>query len=272
MIELTLRETQIAELDVLSRVAAICEEQGLRYYLTYGTLIGAIRHKGFIPWDDDIDIAMPRSDYQKLLVYWKNNAQKLSPLELFHYTTNKQYIYPIIRISDSRYVADYEGVVNYGLGAFIDIYPIDGSGNNEIEAEKIWKANQNDILVILSGGGTRFELSKYGCFRSIIKFLLYKLTRVFGLRMVLRHVDKRSRKHSFESSYLSYCTVWGSSYKYAQPKTDYDEWIYVEFEGQRFRTYKNYDEALRRIYGDYMTLPPEEKRVGHHSYKLFRKE
>ena len=92
-----------------------------------------MRHKGFIPWDDDVDIMMPRDDYQKLISYFKDNSEKLKPLELFSYYNNEKYPHMISRISDSRYILDVDNEADYGIGLFVDIYPMDGVGNSEEE-------------------------------------------------------------------------------------------------------------------------------------------
>ena len=152
MKELTLREIQLGELGVLKKLKEICEDQGLRYFLFFGTLLGAIRHKGFIPWDDDVDVGMPREDYEKLLGYFRENSDALLPFRLMHFSTNENYIYPIARICDTRYQVDYSETKEYGLGLFIDIYPFDGWGDTEEDGERIYRQAAADrSKVFLSG-------------------------------------------------------------------------------------------------------------------------
>ena len=134
MEELTLRQMQEGALNILKKLDGICREQGLRYFLFYGTLIGAIRHKGFIPWDDDLDVAMPRPDFDRLVEYCRRHRQELQPMQLMTVDDNPQYVYPIARFSDTRYRVKYQGIRDYGLGLFVDIYPLDGCGNTEEEA------------------------------------------------------------------------------------------------------------------------------------------
>ena len=95
MEELTLRQMQEGALNILKKLDGICREQGLRYFLFYGTLIGAIRHKGFIPWDDDLDVAMPRPDFDKLVAYCRRHREELQPMQLMTVDDNPQYVYPI---------------------------------------------------------------------------------------------------------------------------------------------------------------------------------
>ena len=105
-IEMSMEQIQQESLKILDTVAALCEKLHLRYYLAYGTLIGAVRHQGFIPWDDDIDIMMPRQDYKILLQYFREHAEELKPLEVFSTYNCPDYPYMITRISNTEYVLD----------------------------------------------------------------------------------------------------------------------------------------------------------------------
>lgn len=122
MKELNLKEIQSASFEILKKVVEICESNNINYSLAYGTMLGAIRHKGIIPWDDDIDIMMSRPEYDKLMVYWKKHVAELSPLRVMNMDTVKNYPYMITRISDDRYWLDVDNEENFGLGIFIDIY------------------------------------------------------------------------------------------------------------------------------------------------------
>lgn len=128
MKELSVEETQKVSLEILKTVAHICKTIGVRYCLIYGTLIGAVRHHGFIPWDDDLDIMMPRPDYERFLSYFKKHQSEYKHLELFNHDENANYPYMITRISDSRYQINMDNEKPYGMGVFIDIYPYDGLG------------------------------------------------------------------------------------------------------------------------------------------------
>lgn len=137
--ELTLQEIQQASFEILKKIKEICDKEGFRYVLTWGTLIGAIRHKGFIPWDDDIDIMMPRPDHDKLMNYMSEHKDELKPLEVFNNDTCPNYPYMLTRISDSRYILDVDNEDDFGIGVFIDIYVEDGAGNSKEEALALMK-------------------------------------------------------------------------------------------------------------------------------------
>ena len=272
MNELTIDEIHEVQLDILQKVATICCSLNLRYFLYYGTLIGAIRHHGFIPWDDDVDICMPRPDYEKLISYFNTYREELKPLEMEHYSVNRRYIYPILRVSNSDYYTDYERGKNYGLGIFIDIYPFDGCGNSKKEIEKTYKRTKNLISIISSGGLTKYQKSPGSIFRNIIKRSLFVYTNKFGLYSVIKRLDTIAKEIPFDDSEYVNTTVWWTSTKYVQKKSDMTDYIDVEFEGIKFKTIRNYDKFLRSRYGDYMQYPPEEDRIGHHFYKVYKKD
>ena len=134
--KLSIREIQEVSLEILNVIANICEEQDFRYVLIYGTLIGAVRHQGYIPWDDDVDIMMPRPDYDNFLKYMKLHISEYPNLRVFNRDECCHYPYMITRISDDRYTICMENEEPYGMGIFVDIYPYDGLGNTKKEAIK----------------------------------------------------------------------------------------------------------------------------------------
>lgn len=272
MKELTLREIQLGELEVLKKLADICEKNNWKYFIAFGTLIGAVRHKGFIPWDDDVDVVMPRSDYNKLVEYCGNHAGELRPFVLKHYSLDKNYIYPIARLCDTRYQIDYTDAAEYGLGLFVDIYPFDGCGNTAEEAEKISKTLRNLRACIAVTGNPHFLPSRTAFWRNIIKFPLYCYAKMRGINHLLIKLDQKAQKYKYDESKLVYCTVWGNNIKYMTEKSIFDNMVSLDFEGCQFPAPANYDRWLRNTYGNYMQLPPEEERISHHHYKAYLKE
>lgn len=128
--KLTFREAQLGAYEVLKFIDKICKKHNLVYFLMYGSLIGAIRDKGIIPWDDDIDVMMPRPDYDKLIKYCGEHEKELYPFKLFENSLIPEYPHPIARMSDMRYKIEFNNEKDYGIGLFVDIYPLDGIGNN----------------------------------------------------------------------------------------------------------------------------------------------
>jgi lipopolysaccharide cholinephosphotransferase len=271
MKELNAREVQLGELSILKKMAQICEDLGLRYFLMYGTLLGAIRHQGFIPWDDDIDVAMPRPDYDKLMEYLISHEKEIYPLKLMNCNTNEDYIYPISRLCDTRYHIDYQGTVDYGLGLFVDIYPLDGCGDTPEQVKALARKNRMLANLTFQAGMKKFEASGTALWRTPIKFAMYCYAKLRGARYFTGKLERNSKSIPYASSRLVNCTIW-DVLDFGIERAWLDEYIYVPFEDASLRVPKDYDEVLKLFYGDYMQLPPEEDRVGHHYYTAYLKD
>ena len=272
--ELTIIDTQRISLEILNDIANICETQHFRYSLIYGTLIGAVRHHGYIPWDDDVDIMMPRSDYDKFLLYMKKHIQEYPHLRVFNRDECKEYPYMITRISDNRYEIVMENEKSYGMGVFIDIYPYDGLGNTKDEAVKY--GLKGDRLSSLCYQSTRDHFAietTTSLIRKIIKFPVYVYAKIRGKEYFQNKLEKLAREKDFDNSEYVGCAVWLSwGEKDIFPRKWFDETLFMQFDKYEFRVPKEYDKVLRHEYGDYMKLPPEKDRIGHHFFKVYRKE
>lgn len=271
--ELTTRETQMAALEVLKTVTEICEQQNLRYYLVWGTLIGAVRHKGFIPWDDDVDIMMPRPDYEKFLKLFQKNVKNYPHLELFNPDTCPNYPYMISRVSDDRYEIIMENEKPYGMGVFVDIYPFDGLGNTIDEAREFFK--KGDRLSSFCYQSTRkhyaVEITK-STLRIILKFPVFCVAKVIGKNFFQKQLSKLAGAKEYEKCKYVGCIVWGSGGDASICKKEwFEDYIMMEYEDCSFRIPVGYDALLKNAYGDYMKLPPEKDQIGHHYYKTYLK-
>lgn len=271
--ELTVQEMQAISLEILHTVATICEQQNLRYFLIYGTLIGAVRHHGYIPWDDDVDIMMPRPDYDILLNYLKVHIRDYPNLEVFNREECMEYPYMITRISDNRYVIKMENEKPFGMGIFIDIYPYDGLGNTKKEA--IRYGLRGDRLSSLCFQATREHFSMgttTSLFRKIIKYPVYVVSRIIGKEYFQNRLEKLAKVKEYDSSEYVGCVVWLSGGKKdIFLRRWFDKTIKMPFDKYEFCVPKFYDEILRHGYGDYMKLPPQKEREGHHYYKVYKK-
>lgn len=273
--ELTTQEIQSVSLEILKSVTDLCEELHLRYFLTYGTLIGAIRHKGFIPWDDDIDIMMPRKDYEELLSYFLAHNEDYPHLELFNPETCSDYPYMISRFSDNRYRLEVENEKPYGIGIFIDVYPLDGLGDTLADAIRFGR--KGDILSTFCYQSTRLHYdpmtltSGHKLLKAIAKMPVYCGAKFKGKNYFQRQINKLVRIPYDEAEYVGPVVWLVGGEENIFPRKWFDELIDVPYKQYNFKAPKLYDQFLRKMYGNYMQLPPEKDRVGHHFYKAFRK-
>lgn len=261
--EINIRKLQLVELETLKEFINACDKLNLKYYLIGGTLLGCIRHEGFIPWDDDIDIAMPRGDYEKFV----KNAQDLLKEKYFiqNYKTDKEFVlnFTKIRNSETTFIETTSKNRNINHGIYIDVFPIDGISESKIENLKA------KILNILYN----FQTDKYFYILNQIKKswkgnLLFSISNLLYGKKSLREIqDKKEKlytKYKFDNSlrYNSYCGIYGD--KEIGYISDLGNGIEKKFEGLKVLVPTNYDIWLHRIYGDYMKLPPKEKQIAHH--------
>lgn len=270
--KIELRETQQIALDILRIVSKICDEQGFRYYLVFGTLIGAIRHKGFIPWDDDLDIMMPRPDHDMFVRYFISHPEKFPNLMIFTSDNNRNYPYMITRVSDDRYRIVMDNEKPYGMGVFIDIYPYDGMGETWKEAVKFQL--KGDILSSLCFQASRnhFEIGiTKSKFKLAIKLPIFLVCKLIGKDFFQKRLKLLARQKSFDTTKYVGNVVWGSGGKVCiYDRKLFDEFILVDFENEKFKAPAGYDEFLHHIYGNYMQLPPKKNQKPHHGYYVIK--
>lgn len=260
-IELTLEEIQQIMLKMLVAFDKICRDNNIEYFLAGGTLLGAVRHKGFIPWDDDIDVYVKRSDYEKLmkLRYEDDNYE----IKCYKYT--KGYYFPYAKIIDKNTELYEDGRIDKNMGIFLDVFPLDYY-NSEKDKTFNHPLFHKFLISIIYFVGDRVLYQKSFSPKFILKFLLRLLCFPFK-KLIISLVEK-------------WFTRFNSGDMYGVTIADYNLWdaekleesAFYEFEGYQFNSFKNYDYFLTTQYGDYMTLPPVEKRVSNHSFSSYKKE
>ena len=269
---LSMREIQNVSLEILKIVADVCDSQGLKYSLAWGTLIGAVRHHDYIPWDDDVDILMSRPDYCKLKEYFCSHADDLYPLKLFDNET-KDYPYELARICNNEYFIDTCNEKSCGMGVFIDVYIMDGVGNTYEEA---WKyaskmCKYPRLIFLATRKYYHFGATK-GFFKRIFKFFVFLYAKFMGKDYFERKMMSCINKNSYNSDKYVGCVTWCERPKYSViKKTEIEDLIEFQFGKYKFKGPREYDKYLRMWYGDYMQLPPEKDRIYHHLYKAYKK-
>lgn len=262
--EINIEELRSIQLSLLDSFHKWCHKNHINYSLAYGSLLGAVRHKGFIPWDDDIDVMMTREDYNRLVSIY-NYEDCPAHTKVLSLETDKQYVLPFAKIIDTRTAMIENDSSNCVTGVYIDIFPYDFVPNNKIK--RMCRCSIQKTLFIFKD----FKLVKIGFpRRSIFKNAALAIGKLFLLPFSVRCISKCLEKVAVMSKEsTSYICDAASFLQAIFPSSLFMEYTEIPFEGKQYRIIKNYDRYLSTIYGDYMKLPPEEKRVTHHEFKAW---
>lgn len=259
---MTLKDVQIVSLDIMKDIHDFCVKNNIRYTLGGGTLIGCIRHNGFIPWDDDIDINMPRPDYEKFCKLYHEKGK----YRLFSYEHDKTYI-GFGRVCDMNktYVKTLGPWCSEETGIWIDIFPIDGAGNTHEEACKRILYIKNIAAKVIEQRRTYINYSDCTTLKQrigwIIRKLRYSNKEYLAKQMrLVKELDFDKSEYIANQCFLQYGT------KHIHHKLAYSSYILHKFEDTELYVIADYDNFLREQYGDYMKLPPVEKRIAKHDF------
>ncbi len=264
-----LRELQLCELDGLLYFDSYCRRHGLTYYICGGCLIGALRHKGFIPWDDDADVLMPRPDYERFLkLYREENPSERFVLvndEDEHSLTGN--IFAVLSDTNHTMVKDYQQDFDMPKGLPLDIFPIDGLADS-----RMGRYVQYFWTMVYSLFRSQIVPKNHGGLLSIGSKALLGIFRKPKTRFrIWKYAEKRMTRYNFDTS-ENVAELCAGFYfmKKVYPRSIYDGTTELEFEGHKLMAMRDYDRYLRIPFGDYMELPPEEERIPHHDITELR--
>ncbi len=254
------------QVDILQEFHRFCTQNDIAYFIGGGTLLGAIRHRGYIPWDDDIDIAMFRPEYERFL---KSYNAPGKDHKVYSIGSCPWWPFPYAKLSyeKSRMI---ETNVNFGsheIGVNIDVFPIDNCPGS-LDAQKRlirrirWRRTVIDLKSPVISGKRNF-------FLNLILLVSKGLFRFVSPYRMSRKIDAIARE--LNGGDTSHCgvIVWGHYLGEIVPRQALSGTVGVEFEGSRYSAPSGYHQWLTSIYGDYMTLPPKEKQVTHHDFEAF---
>ncbi|MCF0244636.1 MAG: LicD family protein [Bacteroidaceae bacterium] len=259
------KELRTIQMEILDIIVDVCERHNIEYSLAGGTLIGALRHKGYIPWDDDIDLFMMRHDYDRFLaIFNKEQEEKQSPYELLSPEITKDYVYTFGKVADKRTIMIEDELQDFTIGVYVDIFPIDYV-NEEMLARKVQYKLMHILYKI-----RRCKMIPSCCLKSRLAYYCYRY-----LPLPLKVINWSQRKYVFRRNPTSLiCNIHGdyANPSYAFPVEAMQSFTEAEFEGKQYKIMAGYEEYLKRMYKfHYMTLPPEDQRY-HHSFKAWWKE
>lgn len=253
------------QLMIAEDIKRICEKYHIKYFLDAGSMLGAVRHKGFIPWDDDIDIGMPKEDYNKFL--------EVAPAELGekyfvdNYNTNRDnpLVFTKIRLLGTEYIENKANAAAKHNEIFVDIFPYYYISDNElVRKSEAFRMQLLTQMLLIKGG---YKVWRGETRLKYLKFLpIQILAKCYAVKILRNRIDKLYNKHKGTKNI---CVHAGSCYNYWYfPAIWFDEMIAVDFEGVSFNIPKEYDAFLTKAYGDYRKLPPEKDRQTHQIMKL----
>ena len=259
--ELTLKELQKESLKILKDVHQFCISNDIMYSVAYGTLIGTIRHKGFIPWDDDIDIIMPRPDYERFCRTYKSNRYKFKCHE-----TDSKHLLAFGRVYDGQntYIDTVIPWCNSDIGVWIDVFPIDNVSDDEKEFRKkhkvIQKKWRKSVTARAALGQFRLDRSFIFNFKLLIKKILYH-NGSLASGLIESVINNKASLPFGQTKHWSQLSCL-DGYEYHNIET-FTSTQTFPFEDTEVMVMNGYDSVLKECFGDYMKMPPKEEQIGH---------
>ena len=264
--EMTIEEIRQKQLAITDYIDSVCEKAGLHYSLSYGTLLGAVRHKGFIPWDDDLDVMMVRKDYEAFI-----KAVKSDNNPNFHLLYQENTWFPWVKIiASDTYIIERDDYHIKDYGIWVDVFPYDEVPDpNTKEAERFHK-KYNTLLRMAKIRALGYENVKR---RSALSAFLFVITHTLLLPLPYNYfgkkVDKLAQKYNGKNTgYIAYSGSETVKQKSIRPPV-FEGTVRLPFEDRNYVCIKQFDEYLTSIYGDYMTPPSKANQTTDHSYQAF---
>lgn len=264
----SIEEVKRIQLDILSALDDFCAQTGIVYSIIDGTLLGAVRHKGYIPWDDDIDVAMTRPNYDRFIKEFPIQYKEI--YELASIERSKKWDRAYACMYDNRTQLVYKNNSSMATGVLIDIFPVDEVPELLSDWNKLKKKMKFYCKLSALKSSTSFRVSK-----SLVTNIIASISRIILLpitkRYVAERIDKLARSNNGKGYKFGYEVAFGVGADNRFKISDFNDVVDYVFEDRIFKGLKNSDSVLTDTYGDYMQLPPEEKRITHHELNAYWK-
>ena len=264
MRQLSEDELKKIQLEILDVVVKFCEEQNINYWIDCGTLLGAVRHKGYIPWDDDIDIGMLRPDYEKFISSFNGYDERY---KVICPENDPDFSLAFAKIMDTKTVLYEPDEKGRKMCINIDVFVYDNVPDDEKAARNFFRRKTILYILNVARQARIFQQPKGGIIRRLCVYALRSAVRIFPRNYFIRKLIANAKRYNnIDTKRVSNSLSIGYMRCARRVLTSF---IDGEFEGKRYRIPAGYDEYLRECYGEYMQLPPEEKRISTHIFKAY---
>ena len=260
--ELTENQVKSIQLEILDSIHEFCQNNAIPYVLWAGSLLGAVRHGGYIPWDDDIDIAIPRPDYNRFMKEYEHKRFVARCI-----TEDPEFCFTFGKVCDTYTELVENKYYKTPIGINVDVFPIDGLPKDEQSRKKHSK------IIMINKALIELKQMRFRKDRQLSKNVILLASKVlllpFSYRKLTLCMNKRISKYDYDNSTIVCNLAWGIGEREAIPKSVFQNRVLGSFENKEFYIPRDYNEVLKRRYGDYLTLPPKGERVSHHNYKAY---
>ena len=267
--QLSLDELKRHQLGILDAVATFCDQQGIPYYLSGGTLLGAVRHQGYIPWDDDIDICMMREDYERFIRIFNdaNGRYKVWSIE-----NNPKFLREYGKVLDTHTVLYEPDESGKKLCVNIDLFINDPAPDDDRLVNELY--DRRDLLRKKKNLREQSKYQRVTGFHSLWYYIRGFFRRMIPERYYVRKLVENARRYDNpKSEYIGdFSGYYHGQARVKVPRAIFTEAVLLDFEGKKYKAPIGYDAWLTALYGDYMVLPPVEERVSHHSFIAYSLE
>lgn len=268
MKKITEKEFRARLIEMLAFFTDYCKRNDITFYMLYGSLIGTMRHQGFIPWDDDIDITLPRPDYERLISEFNKSCNKYRIISIH---TNELYTVPLAKIIDTEtYLVQHYGFKEkVRLGAYIDVFILDGFSDNK-EESKLHMKKCIELTKNWSHANHEFHYKGSSFIKDVLRRLYYLRAVYKGANYYLEKIDNNAKSYDYDNSnYVGNAMYPVYKYNEIFDKSYFSIPTVGEFEGVTVPIPNGYDNILTQLYGDWRTLPPIENQRTHHDFDCY---